>query len=117
MFRNSILDELFNPVFNTTFESAYSRDDDGNIVMEIEVPGFNKDNLNVEISDGILTVEGQTDKRQMRKQYSIGNIEDVNASIQDGILSLTLVDKAKHVKRIELNVPQIEEKQVQLEDI
>ncbi len=109
MLTESILDKLFNPVFNTTFESAYSRDDDGNIKLEIEVPGFNKDNLNVEVSEGILTVEGRAGQRQIYKQFSIGNIEDVQASVQDGILTLKLIEQEKQVKRIALNTPQIED--------
>jgi len=110
MFSESILDKLFNPTFNTAFESAYQRNDDGNIEMEIEVPGFNKDTLNVEISEGILTVEGKTQKRQIYKQFQLGNVEDVQAIVQDGILTLTLMETQKQVKRIELNKPQIEDK-------
>lgn len=109
MFSESILDKLFNPTFNTAFECAYNRNEDGNIEMEIEVPGFNKDTLNVEVSEGILTVEGKTDKRQVYKQYQIGNIEDVQAKIQDGVLTLTLMEQEKQVKRIALNAPQIED--------
>jgi HSP20 family molecular chaperone IbpA len=110
MLHSKLLDELFNPIFNTTFESSHSVNDDGNTVLEIDVPGFNKSNLRVEIADGILSVYGQTDSRKINKQYSIGNIENVEASIQDGILKLTLMEPAKRVKKIELNTPQIEDK-------
>jgi HSP20 family molecular chaperone IbpA len=113
MLSENILDKLFNPTFNTMFESAYQRDDDGNIKLEIEVPGFNKDNLNVEISEGILTVEGKAGQRQIYKQYSIGNIEDIQATVKDGILSLKLIEQEKQVKRIALNTHQIED---QMED-
>lgn len=106
MFSESLLEKLFNPTFNTMFESVYDRDDDGNIKMEIEVPGFNKDNLSVEVSDGIMTIEGKAGKRNIYKQYSIGNIEDVKASIKDGILTLTLIEQVKRVKRITLNTQQ-----------
>ena len=110
MFTESILDKLFNPVFNTTFDSTCNRNEDGHVEMEIEVPGFNKDSLNVEISEGILTVSGKTEKRQIYKQYQLGNVDDVQASIQDGILTLTLVEAQSQVKRIQLNTPQIEDK-------
>lgn len=109
MYEN-ILDKLFNPVFNTQFESVCQRNKDGNIEMEIEVPGFNKGNLNVEISEGILTVEGKTDQRQIYKQFQLGNVEDVNAIVKDGVLTLTLMETQKQVKRIELNTPQIEDR-------
>lgn len=112
MLSENILDRLFNPVFNTMFESAYQRDDDGNIKLEIEVPGFNKDNLNVEISDGILTIEGRRNQRQIYKQYQIGNVQDVQATVQDGILTLKIIEPSKQVHKIELKTaqPQIEDK-------
>lgn len=110
MLSESILDKLFNPTFNTMFESAYHKDDDGNIMLEIEVPGFNKDTLNVEVSEGILTVEGKKDQRQIYKQYQIGDIEDIQATVQDGILTLKLMQREKQVKRISLNTQQIEDK-------
>lgn len=108
-------DSFFQPVFNTLFEN-YRQDADGHTVMEIEVPGFNSENLNIEITDGILTVAGKNDTKKIYKQYSIGLIEDVKADIKDGILTLTLIEPAKQVKKIQLN--QIEHKEnPQLEDI
>lgn len=50
---------------NSYYTAEYDRDENGNIVFEIEVPGFNKDNLNVEITDGFLTVRGETEKRHI----------------------------------------------------
>ena len=87
----------------------YDRDENGNIVVEVEVPGFNKDNLNVEIVDGYINIHGETDKRTYQKHFAIRNIEDVNASIKDGILSLTLIEQNKQVKKIALNTKQIED--------
>lgn len=105
---DNFLSNLFNDNFlsdtiTNFFDSAWKRDKDGNEVFEVEVPGFNKDNLSVELKDGILTIEGKTDIRRIFKRYTIGNIQDVKASIADGILSLTIIEpEAKTVKKIEL---------------
>lgn len=93
---------------NSYYTAEYDRDENGNIVFEIEVPGFNKDNLNVEITDGFLTVRGETEKRQYFKQFTLNNVEDVSATIKDGILTLTLSEPEKQVRKIELNKKEIE---------
>ena len=95
-------DEFFRPTFNTFFDSNWKQDDDGNHRLEIEVPGFNQENLNVEMADGILTVKGETENRKIYKRYQLGNVQDVDASIKDGILSLKLITPKAETKQIEL---------------
>jgi len=95
-------DDFFKPTFNTFFDVNWKKGEDGNSIIEIEVPGFNKDNLKVEISDGILTVQGETESRKIYKKYQLGSIQEVKASIKDGILSLTLVEPEKQTTQIEL---------------
>lgn len=98
---SSFLDEdFFKPVFNTVFESNYRVDEDGNTVLEIEVPGFNKDSLKVEVSDGILTVNGETSTRKLYKKYNIGNVEEAKAKIKDGILNITLIELKNKATKI-----------------
>ena len=69
---------------------------DGNtLVYEIEVPGFNKDNIKMELSNGILCVKGERDvgenhagKKYLEKTLDIGDIssESLSAEVVDGIL-------------------------------
>jgi HSP20 family protein len=83
-------------------------DKDGNLVYEIEVPGFNKENLNVEIADGILTVKGERAsnsdqrKKQVYKRFTVSQSEEVDAEIKDGIL--TLVFKQPEKKKTKIDV-------------
>lgn len=112
MKRKSLFEEIFgDSKFNLDFENffdlmeknkTYQKDQNGNLILEIEVPGFNKDNIKVEISDGILTVQGKTDTRDILKRFTIGNISEVKATIKDGILSLTLISPKKESTKIEI---------------
>lgn len=122
MLRNRLSDDffegLFLPTFNTMFESNFSKNEDGDTIMEIEVPGFNKENLAIEVIDGIMTIQGETATRKVFKRYSLNGVEDISASIKDGILTLIFVEQKKVAKKIELTdgINQIEH-QVERDDI
>lgn len=104
--KNNLLADFFeNDLFGSFanfFDSSWKQDKDGNHVFEVECPGFNSDNLSVEINEGILTISGETETRKIFKRYQIGNITDVDAKIKDGILSLTLKSPKTEAKKIEL---------------
>lgn len=116
LFRNVFLDSpasAFNE-FIRDFDSFwldqrdYRRfvDADGNVSFEIDVPGFNKDTLNVEVADGFLTVRGniKTDnmERNIFKRLAIGDNEDVHAEVKNGLLTVDLKRRPQSVKKIEL---------------
>ena len=80
-------------------------------VFELEVPGFNETNLDVEFANGILTVKGTREvkeegcyagRREIYKRYTVGQHENVEASVKDGILKLTLKPSKEDVKKIDL---------------
>jgi HSP20 family molecular chaperone IbpA len=80
-------------------------------VFELEVPGFNETNLDVEFANGILTVKGTREvkeegcyagRREIYKRYTVGPHENVDASVKDGILKLTLKPSKEDVKKIDL---------------
>jgi HSP20 family molecular chaperone IbpA len=101
---DSFFDDFFRPAFGSMFDSGWKQDKDGNNVFEIEVPGFNQDNIDVEVNQGVITVKGETDTRKVFKRYQIGINQDVKAFIKDGILSLTLIaPPEQQPKKIELN--------------
>lgn len=71
-------------------------DEEGNTVYEFEVPGFNKDNLEVSISEGFLFIKGQrASRRNSLRERSVDMkmavpSYDIDAEIKDGILYLTV---------------------------
>jgi HSP20 family molecular chaperone IbpA len=61
--------------FDTMFKmDHYYELEDGKICYEVDCPGFNKENLNVEISEGTLKVSGSisegSKKREILKKMS-----------------------------------------------
>ncbi len=91
--------------FDTVFGDTKHIEEDGSLIYEIEVPGFNKDNLSIEVSDNVLTIQGDREdysnvkagKKTIHKRLAISNVEDVSAEAKDGILYITL----KPIKEVE----------------
>ena len=85
----------------------------GNVSIELETPGFKKDDIKIDVEDGILTIEAtkseeteEKDKKYVRKervygsfkrQFSVGNIKEneVNANFKDGILVISFPKEEK----------------------
>jgi HSP20 family protein len=95
-------DEMF---MDTTYPNV-----NGDMVYEVEVPGFNKDNLSINIQNNILTIKGE---RELDKEHHVGNrrinkkmrldtYSDVDAEIKDGILYVTLMKTEVEIQKIEL---------------
>lgn len=113
------LDSLFDEFFVSPFEgrrhgNAMMRTDvketETAYTLDIEVPGLKKEDLNIEIEDGYLTVSGETSSNKESKDeeesyvfqersygsysrsYYVGDIKEneIKASLQDGILKITL---------------------------
>ena len=105
------------------------RDVDGNYELEIDLPGFKKDEIQMELNDGVLTISAakgldkdEEDKKgnYIRKERYAGNmsrsfyvgkhvtVEDVHPKYESGILSFSVpkaeakpVEEKKHYISIE----------------
>ncbi len=106
MFRSLWSD--FDDVFN---DSVKYTDEEGNLVCEIEAVGFNKENLTVDVEDGIVTIKGTrkigiegnyVGQKALLKRMKLSGSEDVEASITDGILKLIVKSPKKESTKIEL---------------
>lgn len=77
-FRNNELDKIFEDLFagyDEFFSDTRYKDAEDNLVLEVECPGFNKNNLNVEIADGVLIVQGTREgknKKELYKRFTVG---------------------------------------------
>jgi HSP20 family protein len=94
--------------------------DDKSIKLKAEIPGVKKEDISVELNDGILTIkaekkqESEKDSRtmiqkesyygSMQRSFSVGTVEadDVKASYTDGVLSITLSRKTEDFKKINI---------------
>lgn len=116
---NNLLDPLLDFFAPDFFEDAPSNDgalamstdvhlEDGNYVMEMELPGFRKEDIRVSFKDGYLTIKatregpakGDGNKNVVRRErfygsvsrsFYVGDIDEtkIKASYQDGILTLS----------------------------
>ena len=109
---NTIFDEFYSFAKPTNQFQTYHTDESTVCIMDL--PGYNKDNLKVELKDGTLSVEGNVSisveglkspikKHTISRSYTIGgkyDNEKVTAEIKDGILTVTLPFKDEKKKKV-----------------
>jgi len=92
---------------NENYEIDYTKD---GAYLFFDAPGFNKTNLNVEMENGVLHIEGErtykmdgeTKSKSILKQFNIGegfNPESVEATIEDGLLTVFVPNFKKQEKK------------------
>lgn len=77
---------------NWGFEYDVTRTETGYDV-EVPVPGFKPDQIDVTFKDGVLTVNGKNDRRTFARSFTIPedvDIDNIDGQINDGMLVLTL---------------------------
>lgn len=118
-FGRDLFDEMFrDPFFSTGFNRTETslmktdiRENDSNYLLDIELPGFHKEDVRAELKDGYLTIsaernDSKEDKDKegnyLRRERFVGTCtrsfyvgedvrqEDIHAAFQDGILKLTI---------------------------
>ncbi len=85
----------------------------GTVHIELEAPGFNKDEIKLDVEDGILTVlakknEEKEDKEKnyyrkervygsYKRQFNVGNIneKEINARFNNGVLEISFPKEEK----------------------
>lgn len=125
IFGESLLDEFFDTAFDRRFfadrDPLYGKhaknlmktdikELDGRYEMDIDLPGFRKEDVNIELKDGYLTISAlkgmQKDEKdeagryirqerysgQCSRSFYVGEIQaqDIKAKYEDGILRLSL---------------------------
>ena len=110
---------LFND-FKSNLIKTDIHETDNEYLVEAELPGIPKENIQVTYEDGVLTISGQQqidtvdeDKKgklirsersstSLRRQYLLENVkeDEIKASYSDGILKVTLpTDSNKEIKK------------------
>ena len=128
-----IFDEVFNDPFFSKKENKLMKTDvkekDGNYILEIDLPGFDKENIQISLEEGYLTVSANKSENSEKKDeegnyihqerflgqcsrsYYVGEgtkEEDIKASFKNGTLKLSFPKEQE--KQIE------EKKFIQIED-
>jgi HSP20 family molecular chaperone IbpA len=61
--------------------------------VEVPVPGFKPDQIEVTLEDGLLTVKGRSEKRNFSRTFTVPEDVDeerIEAQVEHGMLTLTL---------------------------
>lgn len=124
---NSLFDDMFNdPFFGNGYERTAAQimrtdihEKDGNYMVEIELPGYAKEDIKADLKDGYLTITAHKNETKEEKDargkcvhkerytgtcnrsFYVGDElsqEDIKAAFKDGVLTLAI---PKEVKRPE----------------
>ena len=120
-----VLQDRINRIFNESFGRSRNLDDEvslsdwrppvdiyetaGGIVLKVELPGINKDDVSVEVKDNVLTLKGERlldpeikDEHYYRKERSFGKFNRsfslqeplkpdlIKASFKNGVLTVEI---------------------------
>ncbi|OPJ58698.1 heat shock protein Hsp18 [Clostridium oryzae] len=125
-FMNSFFDEDFLPqsFLNTSSFKLDLREDENNYVIEADIPGVNKDAINIEYENNYLTISAKRNDsieenkdNYIRKERHYGefkraiyvdNIDEskISASFKNGVLNITLPKLDKDIankRKIQIN--------------
>ena len=118
-----LFDDIFTDPFFKRNDNKLMRTDikehDDNYVISVDLPGYDKDNIKVDITDGYLTVSAKTDSenneeengKYVRRERYFGecsrsfyvgddiSVEDVDASFKNGTLVMEIpkIDSKKEL--------------------
>jgi len=85
----------------------------GNVHIELDAPGYNKDEIKLDVDDGVLTISGhkkeeKEDKEKnyfrkernygsFKRQFTIGKIDEskINANFNNGVLKISFPKETK----------------------
>jgi HSP20 family protein len=114
---NNLFDELFNTVssFKPSYDYMgmsninYELSEDGNeINLSFDVPGFSKSDLNIEVLDSHMSINGEVSGRTFHKNFRLSNSWDLSqakAVVKNGVLEITVPKlEEKRKKTIEIKV-------------
>ena len=128
-----LLDEMFRDPFFTDYESKVMKTDikekKDKYLIDIELPGYEKENIKIDIEDGYLTVHAEinsnNDKKEdgkyVRKERYMGSCsrsfyvgtevknEDIKASFKNGMLKIEVPKKEEKKELPEKTYIQIDD--------
>ena len=128
-----LFDEMFNDPFFTRGENKLMKTDikdkKDHYELEIDLPGYEKENIKLEVEDGYLTVHATIDSNKEEKEegkfvrkerymgscsrsFYVGNevkSEDIKASFKNGTLKIEVPKKEEKAKLPEKKYIQIDD--------
>ncbi len=124
-----LFDEAFNDFFrpmfyNVDLDSMRTdiKETDKSYEMDVEMPGFNKDDISVSLNDGYITISAKKEEKDndekghyikkersysCQRSYYVGNVneDDISAKYENGVLKLSVPkceETLPEIKRIRI---------------
>ena len=117
---DNFFDDGFFPRKERSMMKTDIREKKDKYVIDVDLPGFNKENINLSLNNGYLTVSAKTEKKEEKKEeekfihreryfgecsrsFYVGDEikeEDIEAEFKDGILRID-IPKKEDQKKIE----------------
>ncbi len=89
------LQSIFDNMFPSSTEIQFEMKD-GSYIVELDVPGFDKKDLKVEVEGRKLFITGETPRRKVNRSFLMPFIpQTVTAKLELGVLSVTLTPPEK----------------------
>lgn len=119
---DNAFDDFFRPFYGNWDRMPAMKTDiqekDGKYLLEVDLPGYDKKDINVSLEDGYLTVSAKTNKHveekdenknYIRRERQFGscsrsfyvgdvNQEDISASYDNGILNISFPKAGKQIE-------------------
>lgn len=112
--KKTLFDELFwngfgaLENFNVNYSSPKITSKDGNLLLEIALPGYSKDEVNVTIEGRTLIIEANIEssnetyfKKPFKKMYELNekiDTDNIEAKLENGLLTLKMIKSEKITK-------------------
>ena len=102
----------YSPRYYTFDENCYDatntqiKEKEDYYAVYMDLPGFSKSNIEIEIVEDQLTVVAKKDEKQVEKSFQLPkneiDKEQITAKLENGVLELSLKKNPKFKKRIEI---------------
>lgn len=123
IFTDDFWNELDKPVKMDKIMKCDIYEKDNNYVIEMDMPGVKKEEINLDLEKGYLTIsyekkieEKEEDRKYVRRErhgytscsrrFYVGEVDDanINASFKDGILTITVPNQEKETTKKVINI-------------
>lgn len=107
MTHSQLLDEIFFPTMRQKVSKPSCFEHEDHVEIECELPGFSKNEINIEIIDNKLIIEAQNSKKSKSRSYFLDKSldqEKISAVLKHGILNIKIYKLEKQKpKKIKIN--------------
>ena len=89
---------MFKDVFNDFFNVHWFEEKDGVFTLKVKVPGFEKDEINIQFESNLITISAENDTDTYEYVAPIPSSaidESIKATLKNGILTITLQTKTQ----------------------